>query len=55
VTFHFPPSVYEITLLQTERTGAVFVAGNGLDLFPLGKGVVVVRMAYGPLVHETPR
>ena len=55
VTFHFLPSVYEITLLQTERTWAVFVAGNGLDLFPLGKGVVVVRMAYGPLVHETPR
>ena len=55
VTFHFLPSVYEITLLQTERTLAVFVAGNGLDLFPLGKGVVVVRMAYGPLVHETPR
>ena len=55
MTFHLPPSVYEITLLQTERTWAVFVAGNGLDLFPLRKGVVTVRMAYGPLVHETPR
>ena len=55
MTFHLPPSVYEITLLQTERTWAVFVAGNGLDLFPIRKGVVTVRMAYGPLVHETPR
>lgn len=42
-------------LPEAERTWVGFAAGNRVDLFPLGKGTVALRMVYNTLVPEIPR